>query len=213
MFYSALSWMDEKVEHGCLDSPQAHSDKFESNWCWKHKWKTDKFEYQSIGMKKKETLPDIKLNLSSFMAYPQLLNQDSICHSNCIVSPCHRLSICSILLSIWHDLYNQNQITNLADQALQLNIAVFSTGLGWKDTSLATAQEDAGSKFWRMPEMIEKLLDYLDEVEILTFVGVNFLSVEVLQSASKTSEPLGKLIRKALGFGQSQTFQQQREKV
>ena len=67
--------------------------------------------------------------------------------------------------------------------------------------------------FWRMPEMIEKLLDYLDEVEILTIVGVNLLSVEVLQSASKTSEPLGKLIRKALGFGQSQTFQHQREKV
>ena len=79
--------------------------------------------------------------------------------------------------------------------------------------SLATAEEDAGIKFWRMPEMIEKLLDYLDEVSILTIVGVNLLTAEVLQTASKTSEPLAKLIRKVLGFGQSQTFQQQREKV
>ena len=206
MFYSALSWMDEKVKHGCPDSPQAHSDKFESNWCWKHKWKTDKFEYQSIGMKKKETLPDIKLNLSSFMAYPQLLNQDSICYSNCIVSPCHLLSICSILLSIWHDLYNQNQITNLADQALQLNIAVFSTGLGWKDTSLATAQEDAGSKFWRMPELIEKLLDYLDEVEILTIVGVNLLTVEVLQSSSKPQNLWANLSVRLWGLASHRLF-------
>ena len=69
------------------------------------------------------------------------------------------------------------------------------------------------SKFWRMPEMIEKLLDYLDEVSILTIVGVNLLTVEVLQTASRTSDPLCELIQKALGFGQSQTFQQQREKV
>ena len=61
--------------------------------------------------------------------------------------------------------------------------------------------------------MIEKLLDYLDEVSILTIVGVNLLTVEVLQTASRTSDPLCELIQKALGFGQSQTFQQQREKV
>ena len=79
--------------------------------------------------------------------------------------------------------------------------------------SLATAEEDAGSKFWRMPEMIEKLLEYLDEDEVLTIVGVNLISVEVFKTASRTSQPLGKLIWKALGFGQPQLFEQEREKV
>ena len=75
--------------------------------------------------------------------------------------------------------------------------------------SLSTAQ----TKFWRMPELIEKLLEYLDEFSILSIVGLNLLTVEVLQTASRTSEPLGKLIRTALGFGQAQIFEQQREKV
>ena len=74
---------------------------------------------------------------------------------------------------------------------------------------MSTAQ----TKFWRMPELIEKLVEYLDEFSILSIVGVNLLTVEVLQTASKTTEPLGKLIRNVLGFGQSQTFEQQREKV
>ena len=36
--------------------------------------------------------------------------------------------------------------------------------------SLST-QEDAGTKFWRMPEMVEKLLEYLDEISILSIVS------------------------------------------
>ena len=84
--------------------------------------------------------------------------------------------------------------------------------------SRATAQEIAETKFWRMPELVEKLLEYLDEFSILSIVGLKLLTVEVLQAASGTSKrfepkPLGKLIRKALGFGQPQTFLQQREKV
>ena len=78
---------------------------------------------------------------------------------------------------------------------------------------LATTQEAAETKFWRMPELIEKLLEYLDELSILSIVGVNLLSVEVLQTASKTSDILSKLIRKVLGFDQPQIFQHQREKV
>ena len=83
--------------------------------------------------------------------------------------------------------------------------------------SLAT-YEDATTKFWRMPELVEKLLEYLDEVSILSIVGVKLLTVEVLQAALGTSmrsapKPLGKLFRKALGFGQPQTFVVQRTKV
>ena len=78
---------------------------------------------------------------------------------------------------------------------------------------LATTQEAAETKFWRMPELIEKLLEYLDELSILSIVGVNLLAVEVLQTASKTSDILSKLIRKVLGFDQPQIFQHQREKV
>ena len=32
--------------------------------------------------------------------------------------------------------------------------------------SLAT-QEDASTKFWRMPELVEKLMEYLDSISIL----------------------------------------------
>ena len=39
------------------------------------------------------------------------------------------------------------------------------------EISLAT-YEDATTKFWRMPELVEKLLEYLDEVSILSIVGV-----------------------------------------
>ena len=84
--------------------------------------------------------------------------------------------------------------------------------------SLLATQEGAGTKFWRMPELVKKLMEYLDEFSILSIVGVKLLKVEVLDAASKTSKrfeskPLGKLIRKALGFGQGLTFRQQREKV
>ena len=73
---------------------------------------------------------------------------------------------------------------------------------------MAATEEDAGTKFWRMPELIEKLLEYLDELSILNIVGVRLLTVEVLQTASKkTEEPLGKLVQKVLGLGQSQNFQ------
>ena len=86
----------------------------------------------------------------------------------------------------------------------------------WK-MALST-QEDAGTKFWRMPELVEKLLEYLDEISILSIVGVKLLTVEVLQTASGASKrfeskPLGKLFRKALGFGQPQTLGEQRTKV
>jgi len=69
-----------------------------------------------------------------------------------------------------------------------------------------------------MPELVEKLLEYLDEISILSIVGVKLLTVEVLQTASGTSKryeskPLGKLIRKELGFGQPQTLEEQRTKV
>ena len=81
-----------------------------------------------------------------------------------------------------------------------------------------STQEDAGTKFWRMPELVEKLLEYLDEISILSIVGVKLLTVEVLKTASGTSKrfkpkPLGKLIRKALGFGQPQTLEEERTKV
>ena len=69
---------------------------------------------------------------------------------------------------------------------------------------MLTTQEGAGTKFWRMPELVKKLMEYLDEFSILSNVGVKLLKVEVLDAASKTSKrfeskPLGKLIRKALG--------------
>ena len=72
--------------------------------------------------------------------------------------------------------------------------------------SLST-QLDARTKFWRMPEMVEKLLEYLDEISILSIVGVELLTMEVFQAATKTSKrfeskPLVKIIRKALGFGE-----------
>ena len=94
---------------------------------------------------------------------------------------------------------------------------VQSTGDSTWKMALST-QEDAGTKFWRMPELVEKLLEYLDEISILSIVGVKLLTVEVLQTASGApkrfeSKPLGKLFRKALGFGQPQTLEEQRTKV
>ena len=73
--------------------------------------------------------------------------------------------------------------------------------------SSATTEEDSGTKIWRMRELIEKLLEYLNKFSILSIVGVKLLTVEVLQTASKTSEPLGKLVQKVLRLGQSQNFQ------
>ena len=78
--------------------------------------------------------------------------------------------------------------------------------------SSATTEEDSGTKIWRMRELIEKLLEYLNKFSILSIVGVKLLTVEVLQTASKTSEPLGKLVQKVLRLGQTQNIQQQREK-
>ena len=83
--------------------------------------------------------------------------------------------------------------------------------------SLAT-HEDAGTKFWRMPELVEKLMEYLDEISILSIVGLKLLPVEVLQAASRNSKrfeptPLRKLIRKVLGFEPQRTFEYQRFEV
>ena len=80
--------------------------------------------------------------------------------------------------------------------------------------SLAT-HEDAGTKFWRMPELVEKLMEYLDEISILSIVGLKLLTPEVLQAASANSklfEPklLRKLIRKVLGFEPQISFWLQR---
>ena len=62
------------------------------------------------------------------------------------------------------------------------------------------------------------MLEYLYEVSILSIVGVKLLTVEILQAAVGTSmrfqsKALSKLIRKALWFGQFQTFGEQRTKV
>ena len=83
--------------------------------------------------------------------------------------------------------------------------------------SLST-QEDAGAKFWRMPELVEKLMEYLDEISILSIVGVKLLTVEILQAASGTSQrfepkPLRKLIRKVLGLEPQRSFEYQRAMV
>ena len=66
------------------------------------------------------------------------------------------------------------------------------------------AQEgDAQTKFWRIPELIERLLEYLNEFDILAIIGLKLLTVEVFQAASATAKhfepkPLRKIIRKAL---------------
>ena len=110
------------------------------------------------------------------------------------------------LLLVKEDTASIREQAALADQAPQLAGQNFARLLGGKTRSrmsLSTAQ----AKFWRMPELIEKLLEYLDEFSILSIVGVNLLTVQVLQTASRTTEPLGKLIRKVLGFGLSQIFE------
>ena len=73
--------------------------------------------------------------------------------------------------------------------------------------SLST-QEDARSKFWRLPELVEKLLEHLDEVSVLSIVEVKLLTDEVFQTASKGVSRC-QLIRKVLGFEPPQTFDQQ----
>ena len=70
--------------------------------------------------------------------------------------------------------------------------------------SLST-QEDARSKFWRLPELVEKLLEHLDEVSVLSIVEVKLLTDEVFQTASKGVSRC-QLIRKVLGFEPPQTF-------
>ena len=69
--------------------------------------------------------------------------------------------------------------------------------------SLST-QEDTRSKFWRMPELVE----FLDEVSVLSIVEVKLLTDEVFQTASKGISRC-QLIRKVLGFEPPQTFDQQ----
>ena len=70
-------------------------------------------------------------------------------------------------------------------------------------SSLMAQEEDAQTKFWRIPKLIERLLEYLDEFDVLAIIGLKLLAVEVFQAASTTAkhfEPkhLRKIIRKAL---------------
>ena len=70
-------------------------------------------------------------------------------------------------------------------------------------SSLMAQEGDAQTKFWRIPELIERLLEYLDEFDILAIIGLKLLTVEVFQAASATAKhfepkPLRKIIRKAL---------------
>ena len=70
-------------------------------------------------------------------------------------------------------------------------------------SSLMAQEEDAQTKFWRIPKLIERLLEYLDEFDVLAIIGLKLLAVEVFQAASATAKhfepkPLRKIIRKAL---------------
>ena len=70
-------------------------------------------------------------------------------------------------------------------------------------SSLMAQEGDAQTKFWRIPELIERLLEYLNEFDILAIIGLKLLTVEVFQAASATAKhfepkPLRKIIRKAL---------------
>ena len=70
-------------------------------------------------------------------------------------------------------------------------------------SSLMAQEGDAQTKFWRIPELIERLLEYLNEIDVLAIIGLKLLTVEVFQAASATAKhfepkPLRKIIRKAL---------------
>ena len=72
-------------------------------------------------------------------------------------------------------------------------------------SSLMAQEEDAQTKFWRIPKLIERLLEYLDEFDVLAIIGLKLLAVEVFQAASTTAKhfepkPLRKVIWKALRF-------------
>ena len=67
------------------------------------------------------------------------------------------------------------------------------------------AQEDAQTKFWRLPELMERLLEYLDALDVLSIIGLKLLTLGVFQAASATTKlfeqkPLRKVIWKALRF-------------
>ena len=76
-----------------------------------------------------------------------------------------------------------------------------------------SAQEDATHKVWRIPELVETLLVYLDPTSILSLVGLDMLSVHTLETASKTKNPVSKLIKKALELDQRKTFEEHRDLV
>ena len=69
------------------------------------------------------------------------------------------------------------------------------------------------AKVWRIPEMVEHLLLYLDPTSILGLVGLNILSVETLESASQTKNMVYKLIKKVLELDQLKGFEDHRQKV
>ena len=62
------------------------------------------------------------------------------------------------------------------------------------------------SSVWRMPELVEKLVEH--EVSVLSIIEVKLLTDEVFQTASKGVSRC-QLIRKVLGFEPPQTFDQQ----
>ena len=66
--------------------------------------------------------------------------------------------------------------------------------------------EAAMAKVWRIPELVEHLLFYLDPSSILGLVGLNILSVETLETASQTKNMVYKLIKKVLELDQRKEF-------
>ena len=68
-------------------------------------------------------------------------------------------------------------------------------------------------KVWRIPELVETLLVYLDPTSILSLVGLNMLTVHTLETASKTKNPVHKLIKKVLELDQRKTFEEHRNLV
>ena len=76
-----------------------------------------------------------------------------------------------------------------------------------------STQEDAMYKVWRIPELVETLLVYLDPTSILGLVGLDLLTVHTLETASKTKNPVKKLIKKALELDQRKTFEEHRNLV
>ena len=77
-----------------------------------------------------------------------------------------------------------------------------------------STQEDAIFKVWRIPELVETLLVYLDPASILSLVGLKLLNSHTLETASKTKNPVKKLIKKALELDQRKSsFEEHRHLV